>query len=160
MMASFFPQRTLLARHREIVDVRICAGRGRAHVRFTQPSLGTNPFRTLFHSMSLPLRRHSPGPRQATAGAARNSSTLRRPLFPVFVRGDTPNSTGFLNLFGLVKATRSLFGALVQACKQSSCRLCVSLCALRSLFIHADEPKRRTVENARIESGEIRNVMR
>lgn len=72
-------------------------------------------------------------------------------------RGDT-HAAGW-NLFGLVKATRSLLGALVQACKQSSCRLCVSFHVL-SLFIHADEPKRRTVENARIESGEIRNVMR
>ena len=103
------------------------------------------------HSLAfqLPVHHASPNPivassRDATAGGARNTSTLLHRLFPVFVRGDTPNSTGFLNLFG-PDAARRVFGALHHLRQEPGSvfailfRPCLSL-----LFIHADEPKRRS----------------
>ena len=98
-------------------DVAVAGCRVRYMVR--------NPVRLVPNSIPLPAVNSLP--QQVTAGAARNSSKLRHPLFPIIVRGDTPNGTGFVNLFGLVKATRSLFGALLQYPQKSLGSLCVSL---------------------------------
>jgi len=73
-------------------------------------------------------------------------------------RGDT-HAAGW-NLFGPY-AARRVFGALRQFLQEPrSIRAVLFRPCLSLWVIHADEPKRRTVENARIESGEIRNVMR
>ena len=118
---------------------------GQVHIlAYQQPGHHASPILSLLRS----LHRYSPGQRQVTAGAARNSSKLRHPLFPIIVRGDTPNGTGFVNLFGLVKATRSLFGALVHPCKKPSCRLSDSLEILSCGVRHVDEHARKERQSA------------
>lgn len=99
--------------------------------------MAQNPVRLVPDPIPLPVV--NPLPRQATAVGAGTTSSAAPTASSIVVLRDILDN-GFVNFCR--RLAGSSLGALVQPAKQSRSRLCVSLSALCSWFIHADEPKR------------------
>jgi hypothetical protein len=158
------PCRGSLGIDREPVAVRICARlRWRAHSGIknaqTPPAIQSTPVTSFERAIAafLPLRRRLREPVEL-----RGPSRLRAPA--LFSSHEGPLRL-ICNFLGAFKALRSLSSnALVQDCRQAASSIfntfSLSPAFLSAPVHHGNNHDSRSVGNAQIPSGEIRNVVR